>query len=210
MGRTQQDGRQAAAPIPALAARWRRLWSLLAALALLLLTRAGRAESPSVPARLQAELTAKLLEYADVPSPRSVPVIRIGIVVKPGDAGSSHFANEFKAALADLPAVAGLPHEQLLLPWSSADELAAEAKRRQIFAVYLSPGLRAEVPAIAHAFEGSSILTFASVDTYVPAGAVLGFELISGRPKMICNLAQAGRQRVSFRASVMKLMRIVP
>jgi hypothetical protein len=40
-------------------------------------------------------------------------------------------------------------------------------------------------------------------------GVVLGFELISGHPKMILNLRQAKKQEVVFRAAIIKLMRIV-
>jgi hypothetical protein len=38
---------------------------------------------------------------------------------------------------------------------------------------------------------------------------VLGFELVSGRPKLVIDLAQAKRQNVLFRAEALKLMRIV-
>ena len=40
-------------------------------------------------------------------------------------------------------------------------------------------------------------------------GVVLGFELVSGHPKMIFNLAQSIRQGVVLRAAIIKLMRIV-
>lgn len=49
----------------------------------------------------------------------------------------------------------------------------------------------------------------AAVDSYVAGGAILGFELVSGRPRMVLNLGQAKKQGVAFRAQVMKLMRIV-
>ena len=40
-------------------------------------------------------------------------------------------------------------------------------------------------------------------------GVVLGFELVSGHPKMILNLRQAKKQEVVLRAAIIKLMRIV-
>jgi hypothetical protein len=43
---------------------------------------------------------------------------------------------------------------------------------------------------------------------YVPAGIVLGFDLVSGRPKLVVNLSQARRQHVDFRAEVLKLMKV--
>ena len=87
--------------------------------------------------------------------------------------------------------------------------MAEEARRRQLFAIYLTPGLRGEVAAVARALEGVAVISVAAIDAYVSNGAILGFELVSGRPRMVLNLAQAKKQGVAFRAQVMKLMRIV-
>ena len=181
---------------------------LLVAAALLLLALPAKAEDPAVPVQLQVDLTAKLIEYAEAPSPQSCPVVRIGILTKSGSVESAHFAAELKSAFGRIAKIAGLPHEEVSIAWSSATALASEAKRRQLFAVYVAPGLSSEVPAIASALGGTPILTIGAIDSYVPIGAILGFELASGRPKMVLNLDQAKKQGVSFRASVMKLMRI--
>jgi len=45
---------------------------------------------------------------------------------------------------------------------------------------------------------------------YVPAGIVLGFDLVSGRPKLLVNIEQAKKQQVSLPASVLKLMKVYP
>jgi hypothetical protein len=75
--------------------------------------------------------------------------------------------------------------------------------------VYFSPGLDSEVPAIARALQGRRFITIAAVDSYVHDGALLGFELVSGHPKMVFNIAQARKQDVVFRSAVMKLMRLI-
>jgi hypothetical protein len=167
------------------------------------------AEDPAIPLQLQAELTAKLVEYAQTPSPQGVNVMRIGILVKSGNVESQHFGSELKATFGRMGSIAGLPHEEAVITWSNPAAFAEEARRRQLFAVYLTPGLRAEVPAIARALEGAPIISVAAVDAYVAGGAILGFELVSGRPRMVLNLPQAKKQAVAFRAQVMKLMRIV-
>jgi len=169
----------------------------------------ARAEDPAIPLQLQAELTAKVVEYFQAPSSQGLPVMRIGILVRNGSVESQHFGAELKATFGRMPAIAGLPHEEVVINWSTASAFVEEARRRQLFAVYFTPGLRAEVPAIAHALEGVQIISVAAVDTYVPGGAILGFELVSGRPRMVLNLPQAKKQGVAFRAQVMKLMRIV-
>jgi len=62
---------------------------------------------------------------------------------------------------------------------------------------------------VAEQLVGKNVLTVASVLGYVAKGAVLGFELVSGRTKLVINLDQAKRQNVAFRADALALMRIV-
>jgi YfiR/HmsC-like len=169
----------------------------------------ARAEDPAIPLQLQAELTAKLIEYAQVPSAQGLSVMRIGILVRNGSVESQHFGSELKAAFGRMGTIAGLPHEEAFITWTNAAAFAEEVRRRQLFAVYLTPGLRGEVGAIARALEGAPVISVAALDSYVPGGAILGFELVSGRPRMVLNLAQTRKQGVAFRAQVMKLMRIV-
>jgi hypothetical protein len=168
-----------------------------------------RAEDPAVPLQLQADLTAKLIEYAQAPSAQGLTTMRIGILVRSGSVESQHFGSEIKAIFGRMATIAGLAHEEVVITWSTPAAFAEEARRRQLFAVYVTPGLRGEVPAIARALEGTPIISVAAIDTYVAGGAILGFELVSGRPRMVLNLPQARKQGVAFRAQVMKLMRIV-
>jgi hypothetical protein len=168
-----------------------------------------RAEDPAIPLQLQADLTAKLIEYAQAPSPQGLTTMRIGILVRNGSVESQHFGTEIKAIFGRMATIAGLAHEEVVISWSTPAAFAEEARRRQLFAVYLTPGLRGEVGAIARVLDGTPIISVAAIDTYVASGAILGFELVSGRPRMVLNLAQARKQGVAFRAQVMKLMRIV-
>jgi hypothetical protein len=169
----------------------------------------ARAEDPAIPLQLQAELTAKVLEYAQSPSAQGLTVMRIGILVRSGSVESQHFATELKATFGRMAAIAGLAHEETVITWSTPAAFAEEARRRGLFAVYLTPGLRGEIEAVSHVLEGIQIISVAAVDSYVAGGAILGFELVSGRPRMVLNLPQARRQGVAFRAQVMKLMRVV-
>src|SRR5947208_2668847 len=159
-----------------------------------------RAEDPAVPLQLQADLTAKVIEYAQAPSAQGLTTMRIGILVRSGSVESQHFGTEIKAIFGRMATIAGIAHEEVVMTWSTPAAFAEEARRRQLFAVYVTPGLRGEVPAIARALEGTPIIAVA---------AILGFELVSGRPRMVLNLPQARKQGVAFRAQVMKLMRII-
>ena len=75
--------------------------------------------------------------------------------------------------------------------------------------MYFTPGLDAEIGPSAAALVGQRVMTIGAVDSFVSSGIVLGFELVSGHPKMVFNLRQAKKQDVVLRAAVMKLMRIV-
>lgn len=182
---------------------------LLLAAALTLPASSAFAEDAAIPLHLQADLTAKLLEYAQTPSVQGLSVMRIGILVRNGSVESQHFGTELKASFARMATIAGLPHEEAIITWSTPAAFAEEVRRRQLFAVYLTPGMRGEMGPVARALEGAPIISVAAVDSYVASGAILGFELVSGRPRMVLNLGQARKQGVAFRAQVMKLMRIV-
>ena len=151
----------------------------------------------------------KVLSYADQPPLQLADTIHIGIVVKAGRAESSRFGLELKAALDKVGTVAGRPHDQVLVTWAGPSDLVEQSAKRRLLVLYLAPGLDAEVREIAHALEGVQLITMAASDSYVPNGCILGFALVSGHPKMVFNLGQAKKQDVTFRAAVMRLMRIV-
>jgi hypothetical protein len=183
-----------------------KLW-----LACAVLTFAFRAaaDEPAVPLQLQVDLTVKVIEYAQQPAIRSADIVRVGVLVKASSAQSMRFGAELKAALDRIDTIAGLAHEQSTIAWASAASFVEEARKRRLSVVYLAPGLDAEVSSIAEALQGIQIITVAATDSYVQSGAILGFELVSGHPKMVFNLAQAKQQDVVFGSAVMKLMRIV-
>lgn len=66
------------------------------------------------------------------------------------------------------------------------------------------------MPALGKALEGGDVLTAGASPSYVGRGAVLGFDLASGRPQLLVQLAQAGRQNVKLAADVLRLMRVIP
>jgi hypothetical protein len=51
-------------------------------------------------------------------------------------------------------------------------------------------------------------LTVAAIPDYVELGVVLGFDVLSGRPKLLVHLGQARRQHVDLRADLLKLARV--
>lgn len=166
-------------------------------------------EDSEVPARVQAELIRKLGQYDRNFLERARKKVVIAIVARPSDVDSSRATSQMEAAFKELGPIAGLTHEEMVVPWNGARNLADLCAQRGIAIIYLTPGLAGEIGALARELEGKSVWTVAGMSAYVGKGAVLGFELVSGRPKLVINLTQAKKQNVLFQASVLSLMRIV-
>jgi YfiR/HmsC-like len=167
------------------------------------------AEDLEVPARVQVNLVGKLASYDRTFAQRAGAKAILAIVTQPGDVGSARVSLQLEGALKELPLIGGLPHAEIVVPWKGAAQLAELCAKQKVAIIYLTPGLPAEVPALSKGLEGTKVLTIGSVVSYVGRGAVLGFELVSGRAKLVINLVQARKQGVLFSAEALKLMRIV-
>jgi hypothetical protein len=193
-------------------ARWtgrRRVFGAsLVAFALFSSSRAG-GEDALVPAALQAELVAKVASYDKNLASRAGDRVRVLIVVKPKDDGSNRFAKSIENALGGVGSIGGLPHDEATTPFVNAKALADTCRAKRIAIVYLAPGLGDDVPAIKTALDGVNVLSVAALATEVPKGIVLGFDLVSGKPKIVVHLGQARRQDVAFKAELLKLARVL-
>lgn len=183
--------------------------TVLLSLASMVVWGTARADTVTVPLQLQVELCNKVIEYIQTPAVLSLDRIRIGIVVKSGSPESMRAGAELKAAFDRSVVANGHAHEQSIVEWSSARALAEQARSRNLTVLYFTPGLDAEIASSAAALAGQRIVTVGAVDSFVANGVVVGFELVSGHPKMILNLKQAKKQEIVLRAAIIKLMRIV-
>jgi hypothetical protein len=187
--------------------RWARLVVAFVAMALLLTSR-GSAHNMSVPTGAQAELLAKLAGFDRNFAARAGGKAVIVLAAMPGDTESMSAALEMKASLSRLPKVGELPHEEHIIVHSNAAALVDVVRTKRAAIVYFGPGFEKQVPAIRDAFSSVNVLTVGGVPSYVQGGVVLGFDLVSGRPKLLVHLVQARKQQVSFPASVLNLMKV--
>jgi hypothetical protein len=191
-----------------------RFWHLpgltwLVAALLLLLPTSAAGGSVSVPVDLQAKLMVKVAGYdGNLPS-RSGGTVRVGILTLPGNTDSERAEAQLRRALGSVGKISGLPHEEVSLKWSDGAALARECRDRNISILYVTPGLSAQVPKMRSSLDGVSVLSVGAVAGYVADGIVLGFDLVSGKPKLVVNLPQAKRQNVKFSSRVLKLMRVI-
>lgn len=191
------------------AAALSRLWAMSLVIAPLLLHGStSAAGSTGVPAGLQAELLSKLAAYDRNYEARAAGKAHVLIVSKAGEPRSTLHAAVMRSELGKLERIGGLPHRETTMTYEDAGALARRCKSESVDIVYVTPGLEDEVSAIHKALSGLDVLSVSAIPESVPEGIVLGFELVSGKPKILLNLPQARRQNVHFKADVLKLMKV--
>jgi hypothetical protein len=172
------------------------------------LARGGDAEDVSVPVGLQADLMVKVAAYDKNFGTRAGERAKVLVVRKGGNSDSSRVAAQMMTALAAISTIAGLPHDDTEVAWSSAAALATAIKKQHVALVYFAPGFGDDVDAIKGALDGLDVLTVSSMPDLVPKGIVLGFDLVGGKAKLLCHLGQARKQNVAFKAEALKLMKV--
>jgi hypothetical protein len=181
----------------------------IAAAALLAPSRA-RAEDVPVPVPLQIKLLVKVAGYDKNLPPRAGDKVKVAVVARAGNADAQRAAGLAQSELGGVKEIAGLPVEVIAVPFTSAADLKAAIQKQRLAVVYLAPGLAAaELDALARALDGVDVLTAAAVPANVERGVVLGFDLVSGKPKLVVHLPQAKRQKVSLSADVLKLAKVI-
>lgn len=170
--------------------------------------RAADARADELPATLQVELIAKLAEYDKNMRPRAGDKLVVLVVAKSGNADSEREAGRVADAFGRLERIAGVPRETVRLLYSDGDEMAAACKKHHASIVYVSSALAGDAGAIARALESQSVMTVAPSAQMTKDGIVLGFELVSSRPKLFVNLPQAQKQNVAMAADALKLMTV--
>jgi YfiR/HmsC-like len=169
----------------------------------------ARAEDLLVPARVQAALIGKVVSFDRNFAARVQNKVTIAVVSKSSSSDSERAAAQMLGAFRELGPTAGLPHEELRVAWTDAHALAAACAERKVAIVYLTPGFDNEAASIAKALDAARVLTVAGSLSYVKNGLVLGFDLVSGRPKLVVHLASARRQGIAFDATFLAITRVV-
>lgn len=174
----------------------------------LLGARRGRTDDLVVPPDLQAELLIKVAPYDRNFTARAGELARVLVMTRPNDAASLGAGVQFERALSRRGAIGPVKSRIEVRSFGGAAALKAACASDRVSIVYFSTGFGAEADAIADGLSGLDLLSVAATPELVQRRLVLGFELTSGRPKLLVNLAQARRQNVAFRAEVLKLMKV--
>jgi hypothetical protein len=151
----------------------------------LALPHGARAEEARIPARLQAELLAKVAAYDRKFALRAGARATLLVVVAPRVADSERFGAQMHAELSKQARIGGVEHMEEIVRYSSPSDLAKLCRERRAALVYLSTGLSAVAGSIADALTGMDVLSVSAVPEDVSRRIVLGFELVSGKPKLL-------------------------
>jgi len=188
---------------------WWRAYGQVSLLVCLAVVSLARAEEPSVPVRLQASLLAKLAAYDRNMQSRAGDRVRVGILIKSSDTDSVRVGEEMSHALGQISDIAGLPHDEMSLAYTSAEALPQTCAAQRIAILYVTPGFDGDALKISQALWGADVLTVSAMARYVQKGIVVGFDALGGQPRMLVHLPQAKAQHVDFQATVLKLMKVV-
>ncbi|MCB9589739.1 MAG: DUF4154 domain-containing protein [Polyangiaceae bacterium] len=165
------------------------------------------AQSIRVPIDLQVKLLAKVAPYDRHFKARIDDRVEVLVVRRSEDALSKRTSGEMARELGKLDDIAGHPIRVRVHDFEKASELRSIVVNERIAIVYFAPGLRGVLKDVASELDGSDVLSVASVASDVP-GLVLGFDLVSSKPKMLLDLPQSKRQNVAFETKVLKLMKV--
>lgn len=161
-----------------------------------------------VPVGDQAELLSKVAAYDRALPTRAGDRVRVLLLSRPLWPESESGAARLHTAITQLADIGGMPYEASVVQFTTADELAAMCRSKRVAVVYVTPGFGGEIAPIAKALTGVDVLTVSALARYVPRGIVLGFDLASGRIKLLVNLPQAKAQKVAFRPELLKLAKV--
>jgi hypothetical protein len=174
------------------------------------LPRDARADDVPVPIAVQCDLLVKVAAYDRNLPARAGSKALVLLVTKRNDAESARVAAAMTKELSAHPTIAGLPHDEATATFTDAASLAQACRARRVAVLFLASGFGdGEVAAVAKALAGGDVLSAAAVPSYVATGVVLGFDLVSGKPKLLCNQSQARRQNVALGAEVLQLMKVL-
>jgi hypothetical protein len=167
------------------------------------------AEEAPVPVSRQAELLVRVAAYDRNLAARAAGKVKILIVTNDDDADSRGVGAAMESALKRFDTIGGLPSEVASIVYPGGPGLAAMCERDHLSIVYLTPGLGVVLPDLVRALDGVDVLTVSAIPRFVARGVVFGFDLVSGKPTLIINLAQAKRQNVAMDPNAVRLMQVI-
>lgn len=170
--------------------------------------RGARAEDVAVPLPMQVQLFSNVADYDRAFTERAKGKVKV-VLLTSKNPDSTRAASQIQGALGRLAQIAGMPHEESTVKFESGAALASLCRSQGISVVFVMPGFQNEITDIKTSLDGVNVMTVATLGSYVQQGIVLGFDVISGKPKLLVNLPQSRAQKVAFKAELLKMVRVI-
>jgi hypothetical protein len=199
-------------PCPSLCSRARRGFTAVVAVWLCaLVTSATAAPADEVPPPRQVLILTRALAYDGNLKTRAGADLLIAVLGKPGNATSDELAATMGKAFRGLGnvKVQGLAVRATQLAYKDASGLAAAIEAQGIDALYVCPGLDAELMGIFEATRRLKVITMASRQDYVQRGLSLGVFGIDGKPTILVNLAASKSEGAAFGSDLLRLAKVI-
>jgi len=188
-----------------------RLSSLIVAFLLPLLP-ASTLARVSVPESRQIPIFLKILAYDRNLNQRVGERLHIGIIYSDRSHPESgdNLSNVIDALGQNQSTeIKGLPITFSVLRFSTPEAFAQRLKEGGVDIVYLTSGLRENLPDIVAVTRHLKVLSLAAEIVYLKSGVALGLHSIEGRLKIFINLKASRQEGARFSASILKLCEIV-
>ncbi|HEX6245595.1 MAG TPA: YfiR family protein [Polyangiales bacterium] len=169
----------------------------------------SRAQDALVPIALQIELVGRLLWYERGLQKSADRQLRALILERPRDPASARAAAQLASQLQG----ATLGGRQVTLArvsYESVEQVARAAQQQRAYLAWLTPGFGELAGELGRALGTRGVLTISSHGADTARGVVLGFELESGKPRIMLNLKQARAQKLDFSAQLLRVVKVVP
>ena len=187
----------------------RSISACLLILLVIVLSRPAPASEAAVPPRLQASLIARVAPFDRSLVARARTRVLLLVVIRRDDAESQHVASGVIDALKSEAQIAGLPVEVERVEVRTVREVLDEIRVRHPTIVYFSTAFSDDAPALAKGLAGEDLLTITAESEAVSRGICVGFDVVSGKPRVLINLQQSKNQHANFQATLLHLAKVV-
>jgi hypothetical protein len=187
------------------------LFSVLAALALLVTSAGPATGQPDLPPERQVPILTRALAYDENLRSRAGDELVVAILAKAGSKASEQTAEAVGKAFSGLAGikVQGLPLRSARVNFSNAANLAGAVQKDGIDVIYICPGLDNELAGILEVARTNHVLSMGSREEYINKGASLGVFLISSKPTICVNLAASKAEGAAFGSDLLRLAKVI-
>jgi hypothetical protein len=183
---------------------------LAAALIASILGRPAWSEEMDVPLDVQLPLLLKVMTYDQRGATRGA-----GFYIAIAYSSSNPTSAKVKEMV--LPTVSKLrlaTIDNKSVNWTFVDlakggELDKMLKAEPVTALYVTPGLKGQIPDVVRTCQEAQVSTVTGVSAYVAEGISVGIGQEEGKPKIVVNLPSSKAEGSSFSSSLLGLARVI-